>query len=367
MAAKLGLPRFNNQPMKKDLVLLVLLLTSACSFQVNTLEPQSTATGLPDSPTSISAATSTVPVFTPTFAGTLPLLTTDTVTPLSPITSVPSNSSSSIPIVFPPNATSEVLFGNVADNSSQAYSLNAFEGQIMSVSILPEKSELQNTFQLEIKGRDGAVLCPLKDRACSFWRGALPSTQEYRIKVNAQEGGAFNMLVAINPPGTVSQLFSYADPKGRFALSYPDDFAPTHFNGAQVTKIPPDFSLQYIDTQQYRSTNLSEVYFLVGVSDDPQQVSSCTEPLSFGEPETILGQTTANGVDFTKSEGGGVGAGNIYEQVYYRTVHNGSCYEVTYFVHYANIGNYSPGTVTEFDRTALYQQLDEILASLILR
>ncbi len=238
--------------MKKNLLLLVLLLTSACSFQVNTLEPQSTATALPASPTSISAATSTVPVFTPTFTGTLPPIPTDTVTPLSPVTSVPSNSSSVIPIVFPPNATSEMLVGNVADSSSQTYSLNAFEGQIMSVSILPEKPELQNTFQLEITGRDGAVLCPLKDMACSFWRGALPSTQEYRIKVNAQERGAFNMRVAINPPGKVSQLFSYADPQGRFALSYPDDFAPAHFQGAQVTKIPPDFSLQDIDTQQYR-------------------------------------------------------------------------------------------------------------------
>ena len=68
-----------------------------------------------------------------------------------------------------------------------------------------------------------------------------------------------------------------------------------------------------------------------------------------------------------RSEGGGVGAGNIYEQVYHRAIQNGSCYEVTYFVHYANIGNYTPGTVTEFDRTALYQQLDEILASVILK
>jgi hypothetical protein len=48
-------------------------------------------------------------------------------------------------------------------------------------------------------------------------------------------------------------------------------------------------------------------------------------------------------------------------------VYDGSCYEVTYFVHYGNIGNYPAGTVSEFDRTALYQQLDEILGSLILK
>jgi hypothetical protein len=351
--------------MKRNLILLVLLLTCACSFQVDVLEPQSTATVLPVSPSPVSP--STTAVLTPTLPATELPLPTDTASPLPPVTSPPSNSSSIIPIKFPPNATSELIVGNIAEGLSQTYSLDAFEGQIMSVSILPENPELQNTFQLQITGRDGTVLCPLKDMACPFWRGALPSTQEYRIKVLAPSGGAFNMLVAINPPGTVSQLFSYADPEGRFALSYPDDFAPAHFNGAQITKIPPDFSLQYIDTQQYSATNLIEVYFLVGVSDDPQQVSTCTEPLSFGGPETILGETTVNGVNFTKSEGGGVGAGNIYEQVYHRSVHNGSCIEVTYFVHYANIGNYTPGTVTEFDRTALYQQLDEILASLILK
>ena len=105
----------------------------------------------------------------------------------------------------------------------------------------------------------------------------------------------------------------------------------------------------------------------MGVCNDPQQVSTCTQPASLGGPETALGETTVNGVNFTKSEATGVGAGNIYEQIYHRGVHNDSCYEVTYFVHYGNIGNYSPGAVTEFDRTALYQQLDEILASLILK
>jgi hypothetical protein len=238
---------------------------------------------------------------------------------------------------------------------------------MMSISILAERPDLQNTFQMQITGRDGAILCPKKEEACPFWRGALPSTQEYLIKVKAQAGGAFYMRVAIDPPGTVSQTFDYPDPQGRFTLSYSDDFAPAYYNGGEITKIPPALSLQYIDTQQFSSTNLGEVYFLVGVSDSPQQVSTCIQPVSLGGPESVLGETNVNGVDFTKSEATGVGAGNVYEQVYHRAVHNGSCYEITYFVHYGNIGNYPPGEVTEFDRTALYQQLDEILASLILK
>lgn len=349
----------------KFLYLFGSLVLSACSFQVDVLEPRSTNTVLPAAPGTFSTSTATPPVITSTPTETP--FPTDSPSPLTPVTQVSTNSSSIVPIVFRPNATAETVAGNIAGGASQIFSLEAFEGQVMSVSILPEKPELQNTFQLQITGSNGAVLCPIKDYTCPFWRGALPSTQEYLIEVIAQSSGAFRMQVAINPPGTVSQTFAYSDPQGRFALSYPDDFAPAHYTGAQITKIPPDFSLQYIDTQQFLSTNLSEVYLLVGVSDDEQQVSSCIQPPSFGGQEQILGEAAVDGATFTKSEGGGVAAGNIYEQVYYRTLHNGSCYEVTYFVHYGNIGNYPPGAVNEFDRTSLYQELDEILATLVLK
>jgi hypothetical protein len=352
--------------MIKKWILLVLLFMSACSFQVNVLQPQPSVPVPVTSPTS-AASTSTLAVITPTLTETPVQLPTHTSQPLPSPTLAASNSSSIVPIKFAPNATFETIPGNIAEGASQIYSLHAFQGQMMSVSIMPEKPELQNTFQLQITGRDGAFLCPKREEACSFWRGVLPSTQEYLIKVKAQASGTFDMRVAIDPPGTVSQTFNYADPQGRFTLSYSDDFAPAYYNGGEVTKIPPAFSLQDIDTQQFSSTNLSEVYFLLGVSDDAQEISTCTEPASLGGQETILGETTVNGVDFTKSEATGVGAGNVYEQVYYRTVHNGSCYEISYFVHYGNIGNYPPGAVTEFDRTALYQQLDEILTSLILK
>jgi hypothetical protein len=355
--------RFN---MKRNRILLILLFTSACSFQVDVLQLQPTATVLLASPISVSS-TATLAVITPTLTETPAPPPTNTAVPLPSPTLASSNSSLITPIKFAPNATSEMIPGNIAEGASQIYSLGAFQGQMMSVSVLPEKPGLQNTFQLQITGRDGAILCPKKDEDCSFWRGVLPSTQEYLIKVKAQVSGAFDLRVAIDPPGTLSQTFNYTDPQGRFTLSYSDDFAPAYYNGGEITKIPPVFSLQYIDTQQLTSTNLSEVYFLLGVSDEPQDVTACTQLLSLGAPETVLGETTINGVNFTKSEATGVGAGNVYEQVYYRTVYNGSCYEVTYFVHYGNIGNYPEGTVSEFDRTALYQQLDEILVSLILK
>lgn len=347
----------------KLILVLTVFMVSACTFQVDILDaPQ-------PSEVVLTTPTTSPTILIPSSSATPPPFPTDSSTPLPPNTPVLATfpSVAALPVVFSANGTFQDIAGNVGTGSKQTYSLNAFQGQIMSVSILPEQAGLQDTFQLEIKGRDGVVLCPIQGAACPFWRGALPSTQEYLITVNPQEGGAYTMRIAINPPGTVSQLFRYFDPQGRFALSHPDDFAPVHYTGVQVTKIPPEFSLQYIDTEQYASTNLGEVYFLIGLSDDPQQVSTCTQPLSFGGPESILGEITINGINFTKSQVEGHAAGNIYEQVYYRTPYHGSCYEVTYFVHYGSIGAYAPGTVEEFDRTALYQELDGILATFVLQ
>ncbi len=325
--------------MKKILILFTVLFVSGCTFQVNTLEPQSTEALIVSTPTAISISTSTLEAVTPTLTPTQPPTPTDTASAVPPITTGPSDVSTIVPIVFVPNATYQTVVGNLADGSSQNYSLNAMGGQIMSISIFPTDPNFQGSFQLQVKGKDGTVLCPTPNRDCTFWRGALPSSQEYLAKVTAQGGGAYNMRVAIDPPGTVNQTFNYTDPQGRFSLSYPDDFAPALYRGAQVTRNPPDLTLQDIDTQQFTSTNLGEVYFLLDVSDDPQQVANCTQPLNFDQPETQLGESTINGITYTKSQGGGVGAGNIYEQIYYRAAHNGSCYEIAYFVHYGNIGN----------------------------
>jgi hypothetical protein len=81
-----------------------------------------------------------------------------------------------------------------------------------------------------------------------------------------------------------------------------------------------------------------------------------------------VGDVTINGNKFVRSEGAGVGAGNIYEQIYHRAVINGSCYEVTFYFHYTNIGNYAPDAgIKEFDRAALLQRFESILSTLVIK
>jgi len=353
--------------MKTKLISLLLLFTTACTFQVEvfgTPTAQSTEAVIVSDLTATPVIPNNVlPTLTPSplawSATPLPSFTAGPVVPSPVPATLPPDGI--IPIQFEANGTGASVFGTAEAGSGKTYSLNAFGGQIMSVSVGPEQNHPERTFQLEIKGQDGVVLCPIKDNSCAFWRGTLPSTQKYFIKVTPQSSGFFDLVVAINPPGQANQYFNYSDPLGRFQLSYSDEFALAYYAAGQVTKFPPQLVLQYINTQQYTGTNLGEAYFMISASDDPQQVSTCTQLASLGGQETSMGDVNINGLTYAQSQAQGVGAGNIYEQDYHRTVQNGVCYEITYFIHYSNIGNYTPGTVKEFDRATLLQKFDEIL------
>jgi hypothetical protein len=105
-----------------------------------------------------------------------------------------------------------------------------------------------------------------------------------------------------------------------------------------------------------------------GSSTDAPVVSTCTEPnQSGGGLEVLNGNVTFNGYNFAYSTASDAGAGNIYNQHIYRTLDHGICYEVIYFIHYSNIGNYSPGVVKEFDLNALLQKFNEILSTIQLK
>lgn len=348
--------------LKTKLIIPFLLFLSACTFQVEVLN-----TPTPQGPESILVPfASATPVILEGLSATPPALPTFTaIVSSSEPSEVPTSSSPGvISVVFPPNATSENLAGSVRAGTSQTYSLNAFQGQIMSVSVLPDQPEMQSAVQLEIRGEDGTVLCPFKDYSCPFWRGPLPKTQQYLVNVTSQVAGSFVMKIAIDPPGTSIQNFRLDDSRGRYSLTYTDEFAPARFDRPELFKFPPEVVLRYVDTQQYIPTNLIEAYFTIGSSDDPQQVATCTEPASLTSLEYGVGEVTVNGNSYVRSEIQDVAAGNIYEQVFHRTVQNGVCYEIGYFTHFANIKNYAFGDVKEFDRAALLQKYEDILSTI---
>lgn len=275
-------------------------------------------------------------------------------------------------IQFQENGTYVDIADSLGVGSSKTYSISAMEGQIMSISTLPQIPDGNWGYvDLTIKGTDGTVLCPkLPDTACAFWRGVLPSSQNYSVTLTIDtdmDTLPFVMRVAINPPGKDYQYFQYTNEKTGLSLTYPDTFAPAVPVYGNY-KIPPELALHLIDSKTYEKTNLSEAYLFVGSSSDAQIVATCTEPNPNGGGfEQITDNEVVNGYTFVHSTSGDAGAGNFYQQEVYRMVNENVCYEVIYFIHSTNIGNYTLGTVNEFDKDALMQQFNSIFSTFTIK
>jgi hypothetical protein len=334
-------------------------------------------TSIPAQPSFVenTAAPAQVAAFTPIPTSTAevqaqiqPTAELSTVAPV-PTKSVQSNSQPNV-IRFAANGTYTDITDSIALGSSKTYSLNAMKGQIMSISILPQIPDGSwGYIPMQIKGADGSVLCPQSaDSECMFWRGALPSSQDYFITLTPNgDVPHFVMRVAINPPGKDFQYFQYHNPSTGLSLTYPDTFAPA-IPVVGNYKITPELTLHLIDSKAYDKTNLGEVYLFLSSASDAQTVATCTDPnQSGGGPEQVIGNEVVNGYTFVHSTSDGAGAGNYYHQEIYRMVNQSVCYEVIYFIHSTNIGNYPPGTVTEFDNNALMQKLSSVFSTFTIK
>ncbi|MDP2777309.1 MAG: hypothetical protein Q8O48_06680 [Anaerolineales bacterium] len=273
-------------------------------------------------------------------------------------------------IKFKANGTYADITDTIATGSSRIYSIKAMKGQIMSISILPQIPDGGwGYIPMQIKGADGSILCPQSsDSECIFWRGVLPSSQDYFVTLTPNDDvPQFVMRVAINPLGKAAQYFQYNNPATGVSLTYPDTFAPA-IPVVGNYKTDPELALHLIDSKTYNKTNLSEVYLFISSTSDPQIIATCTKPnQSGGSPEQIVGNEVVNGFTFVHSTSEGAGAGNYYLQEIYRMAHKKVCYEVIYFIHSTNIGNYPPGVVTEFDRNALMQKLYGVFSTFTIK
>lgn len=238
--------------------------------------------------------------------------------------------------------------------------LFALEGQIMSVFIEP------SGMGLSIIGDDGSLLAE-KKTSHSFWRGELPSTQDYVIELDPMQTGIdhvanqFKLTVVVNPVGQLTQLFEYVDTNAGFMLEYSDYFAvdPSP-NLSPPIKGDIIINLAFIGTEFYADTNLSNAFFFVAVSRDPDVVFTCLEPLS---QEELGEEIEVNSITFQQTTFQGIGLGNIYEHTIHRSAHDGACYEVIWLIHFSAIGNFPDGSVREFDAAQLLRLMREVLLS----
>ncbi|MFT3893067.1 MAG: hypothetical protein QM730_15670 [Anaerolineales bacterium] len=258
----------------RSLILLFTLSLSACSFNVDLVTPIPAATLPPATAAAIIAQAETAtPVPVPS-ASASPIPTV-----IPAVTSAPVQSGTGAsPIQFAPNGTYVDIRDSLNAGTTKTYSVSAMQGQVMSISFHLSPLTSWTVIPMKIVGRDGSVLCPTQvNQECYFWRGVLPATQEYLVTLmpNADVTD-FTMRVAIDPPGTSSQSFSYISKDGRVSLNYTDEFTPVLFPELYMTKFTPELALQFIDTKSLDKTNLGEAYFLFGSSNAPADVESCT-------------------------------------------------------------------------------------------
>lgn len=171
--------------------------------------------------------------------------------------------------------------------------------------------------------------------------------------------GATTSIPVATQPGDGWQEYS-SDAYG-FTARYPDGWSAD--DGYAYTALGPGKDIPgvsfTIPAAMAEGTNLSrDTHLSVEVLG-----SGTCAAASFLDQTVEHSTATENGRTWDVAKGGGAGAGNLYDETVYATQAGDRCYGLRLFIHSTNIGNYDPGTVTEFDRAALETAFAQFRAS----
>lgn len=296
------------------------------------------------------------PTWTPSFDPPTP---TPTWTPPpypihTPVPATPTPLTEAERIAFTPGTSVIQLQDRLS--GSKRYVFRAFADQVTTVAVFPKG------IQLSVWGQDGNLLKGAEEGR-SFWRGTLPASQDYFIEISLEGELDYDLTLVVHPPGETVQWIGYRNDSLAFELLYPDYFVSELVTGFPMIKSTGVFRLEFVDSPYFRGTNLSEVMFLAGGSADAGMLARCTEPAS--EAEQYLGTETIGSTEFHKSITTGIGLGHIYDRIIYRTVQGDVCYEIVFLIHYTSMGVYDPALgIKEFDRQAILEKLEQVLATI---
>lgn len=145
-----------------------------------------------------------------------------------------------------------------------------------------------------------------------------------------------------------------------FEVRYPQDFAmdlcyPAAVGGDAAA------SFRLVDSKYHSGTNLLDACVIIGVSQDEGDLPTCLEPRN--ALEESLGEQEINSITFYKGSFSEGAVGNVFEGISYRTIHRDACYDIALFMHSGNIGAYTPGTVSEFNREEVLEKLHQVLST----
>jgi hypothetical protein len=167
---------------------------------------------------------------------------------------------------------------------------------------------------------------------------------------------------------------SYVDSQLGFSLRFPTDAVVTVgqgtldsspvYNYDPITQTPA--IVIELSPDSYKGTNLGSAGVYVGISNDPNIVSTCTDAVD-GE-QNASESVKLNGVRFARFSVDDGGAGTLLHWTSDRAVVRGnSCYEIVEWLSWGEIDNYDPGTIREFDKKIIENQLSAIRQSFKIR
>lgn len=157
---------------------------------------------------------------------------------------------------------------------------------------------------------------------------------------------------------------TYTNDRYGFEMKYPQDFAVE--TGTPLAVIEGAvLRLLLVNRTYYNRTNLVEASVSVGVESEK---TCSSEWLNDGPPNSFERGSLAEkrdiaGVTFFGDSSWEGAVGHQYGLIRYSAWCGGSYYRVALFIHCINIHVFDPGTVFEFDRTAVLKLFDQVIST----
>ncbi|HJW40001.1 MAG TPA: hypothetical protein VJ476_02095 [Rhizomicrobium sp.] len=173
--------------------------------------------------------------------------------------------------------------------------------------------------------------------------------------------GALAAALAVAPAQARSWAH-YSNATLGYTIAYPANWTlDTNYVSASLG---PDHEIHgtafHVPAAMTAGTNLSTDSAL-SVESIPE--SNCM-PSQFVDPAENVHTVHAGGLTYTAASSSDAGAGNRYETQVFVVADTSPCLAMRYFIHYAAIENYDPGTVKAFDKARLLRTFDAIRATL---
>lgn len=166
-------------------------------------------------------------------------------------------------------------------------------------------------------------------------------------------------------PSAAAPWKHYSDNRLGWSIAYPAGWKvdPNYVSSS----LGPDHEIKGVsfaipDSVQ-PGTNLSHNDTAISIESLPG--ADC-KPAQFVDPAEHVHKVKADGRTYTAADSGDAGAGNRYETQIFMIDGTSPCLAVRYFIHYAAIENFDPGTIKAFNEKKLIALFDRIRATLTL-